>query len=238
MHLPVVQHTLYIFERLYDDLPPLVPETVQKDMMSALTQMRHNYSLTLEELEDTVIAFGKKIWPYRKAFDEFFDLFEGELGESFLLGQLSKEFKRRYEEFLVYGGSFRDLHSGGQANFFSPEERGALCVTLVDVGKLIRAHTVQAVLSTEQRRYEERIVEFTGILNDIEKRLGTLRQMAEDEQEHPELAAEIRGQVREFEYGLCLLGAGHSYEAVCSAEEHFIGRKKEKRARTHSARST
>ena len=53
--------------------------------------------------------------------------------------------------------------------------------------------------------------------------------MADDEQEHPELAAEIRSQIRAFEYGLCLLGPAHHYEAVCQAEEHFIGRKEEKK---------
>lgn len=228
MHEPSVQHTLFIFERLFEDLPPLVPETIRRDMGSALEQMRHNFTLQLPELEDTMIVFGMKIWPYRKAFDEFYNMSESELGESLLFHHVSPKLKKRYQEFLAYGGTYRDLHAGKPAMFFSLEDRGELCGALVDVARDVRAHTAQLVLGADEKRYEERIVEFQLILDDLEKRLDTLRLMAEDEQEHPELAAEIRAQIRSFEYGLCLLGPSHSYEAVCSAEEHFVGRKQEK----------
>ncbi|MEK7083665.1 MAG: hypothetical protein AAB932_00325 [Patescibacteria group bacterium] len=225
--------TLSLFEHVYDALPPLSPEIIQTEMRHALDHVRYDPELTTEELEDTMIVFGKQLWPYMKAFHEFLDVYDGKLGEKFLIGKMPPAMKKRYKEFKEYGGAYRDLHSGHPAPFFSGEERQALCVALVESSHDVRAHAAQAVLSTERRPYEERIVEFQLILDDIEKRLDTLRQMADDEQEHPELAAEIRAHIREFEYGLCFLGSAPKYEAVCNAEEHFAGRKLEKRHFAH-----
>lgn len=226
-----VQHTLTIFERLYRDLPPLVPTSLVNDMAAALEQMRHNHHLSLETLETTLLSFGKKVWPYRRAFMEFYDMYESELAESFLRQRLSGTMKQRYEEFVAHGGQFRDLHDGHPLTFFSLSQRQTLCTLLVDVTREVRQHTTQIVLSTERRRYEQRVVEFQIILDDIEKRLDSLRQMADDEQEHPDLAAEIRQQVRAFEQGLCLLGPRTRYDAVCSSEEHFVGRRQDKALR-------
>lgn len=229
MHLPIVKHTLTIFERLGKQLPPLVPEQIVSDLRHALEQARHNYTLSVEELEEMVLAFGKKLWPYRKAFDEFYDMYEGELGESFLTARMSASLKKRYKEFLSHGGSFRDLHHGRPAQFFAVVERSELCTLLIGTREDVWKHTVQAVTSTQQRRYQDRIVEFHTILEDIDKRLDTLRAMAEDEQEHPELASEMREQIKGFEHGLCLLGPHTGHEAVCYSIPHFHGRKEEKK---------
>jgi hypothetical protein len=145
-----------------------------------------------------------------------------------LLQKLSSGLKKRYQEFQAHGGDFRDLHGGGQLEFFSAPERVEFCRVLVSVSQAIREHAVQAVVSTDQLKYEERIIEFSEVLDDIEKRLDTLRQTADDEQEHPELAAEIRAQIRAFEYGLCSLGPHTSHAAVCEAEGFFSERKLEK----------
>jgi hypothetical protein len=131
MHQPSVQHTLAIFQQLYDSLPPLVPPEIKNDMKSALEQVRLNYSLTLEELEDTMIVFGRQIWPYRQAFQEFLEIYEGKLGEKFLVQKLSLELKKKYTEYQAHGGDFRSLHTGGPLGFFSPVERNELSGALV-----------------------------------------------------------------------------------------------------------
>ncbi len=231
MHTPIVQHTLWIFERLRKDVPPLVPAEIVDDIDQAIEQIRSNFDLEIKELDKTVIVFGKKLWPYRKAFEEFLDVYEAQLGEKFLLGKLTKNIANRYQEFLAHGGTLRDLHTGNPASFFTPEERTELCMALVEMNKSVRDHAAQAVVTGDRQRYEKKVVEFQIILDDIEKRLDTLRTMADDEQEHPELAEEIREQILSFEYGLCLLGPAHSYEAVCSAKGHYVGRKHEKKIR-------
>jgi hypothetical protein len=71
------------------------------------------------------------------------------------------------------------------------------------------------------------VEDFKVMLAEIKNNLENLRKLADGEEEHPSLAQEIAAKVREFEYGLCLLGPEINYEAVCKTEEFFRGRKTE-----------
>ena len=156
----MLSHTLSIFAHLRRQAPPLVPDEIIADMDAALEQMRANYDLEIEELEQTIIVFGKRIWPHRKAFAEFLDMTEKRLGESFLIGRVSRGLKKRYEEFKAHGGTVRDLHSGNPASFFSSDARLELCQALIGMSDDVLRHAEQEVLSTERARYEERVMEF------------------------------------------------------------------------------
>lgn len=223
-----MQYTISIFELLASALPPLVPDRLSSSLEQAVEAARRNPSLTLEDLEDAMIIFGKKIWPYKKAFEEWVDMFQGKLGEKFFVGRMDNALKARYRDFESYGGTWRDAASGASALFFSAQQRHALGQILVDALIDVKGHARQAIMSIDRERYEERVAEFKNILDDIENRLSALRRMADEELDYPELAVEIRSQARSFEHGLCLLGPPHSFEAICKAEEHFIGRRIEK----------
>ena len=227
MHQTSLHHTIAIFDRLLRDMPPLVPAQIAQDGKRMFEQMEHNVSLSLEDTETMLVSFGKRIWAYRKAFHEFYDIYEGRLGDQFLKSSLPASAKKRYREFCVYGGDYRSLYRGENVDFFTPEERQVLCEKLVDVSQKIRLHTVQAVQSVDRHRYERRIVEFQDILHDIENRLEDLRTMADDEREHPELRDELLTQVESFEHGLCLLDSHTSHHAVCNLQAHHQGSKKE-----------
>lgn len=227
-----VHHTIDIFERLCDYVLPVVPEKINTDMAHALEHLQNDYSLSVESVEDTMIVFGKAVWPYRKAYAEILYAYEGKIGEKFLLAHLPRTSKKRYQEFVACGGNFRDLHSGAPAKFFSSEDRSALCGVLVNLQQDIRKHTAQAIHSTEQKIFLKKVKEFTSILEKIEKQLDMLRAMADAEQEHPQLAEEIRAHVRGFELGLCFLGPEVSFDDLCRLPEHFTGRKREIKERT------
>ena len=69
----------------------------------------------------------------------------------------------------------------------------------------------------------------------MERHFTRLREMADSEQEHPDLADEIRAQILSFEHGLSLLGPPHSLEAIEKSEEHFAGRRREKKQHAYFA---
>lgn len=235
MHQHSVYHTISIFEQLLRDIPPLVPASVIQDGKRMHEQIEHNYGLSLQDVDAILVAFGKQVWPQRKAFHEFYDIYEGTLGDQFLQSSLPGPLKKRYREFCTYGGDYRALYRGENVDFFTPEERQALCQHLVDVSTKVHAHTVQAVQSVDRYKYERRIAEFQDILTDIEERLQELRQMANDEHEHPELREELLAQVENFEHGLCLLDSHTQHHAVCSFKEHHEGRRYElKRRRNYT----
>lgn len=219
------KHTISIFEHIYKNLPPLVPEQIKQEMQHALGHFQNDLTVTIDEIDETIIVFGKQVWAYWKAFQEMYDTYEGKLGEKFLIGRLSRSLKTRYKQFKEHGGTYFDVYSGAPLSFFAVEERQDLMATLVEVDEDIKRHTWQAVLSSDRQRYENLIVNFQTILDDIEKRLDSLRIVADNEQEHPQLADEIRAQIKGFEYGLCLLGPSTKHEDVINAELYFEERK-------------
>jgi len=229
MHHPYIKHTIDIFERMYNNLPPLLPKEISGEIRYALEHLHDDYSVSVADVETVVIALGKKVWPYWQAFDELLVLSRERLGEKFLLGKLSPEFRQRYQECKAHGVDYHDLRLGGPVGFFEAKERQALMSALVEVDKDIRQHVIQEVLSVARRKYEELVMDFQEILADIEKRLESLRLVAEDEAEYPGLAEEMRAQVQAFEFGLCLLGPCIQYHEVNNVEDFFKERKQDKK---------
>jgi hypothetical protein len=223
-----MQPTLEIFRRLVRSLPPLVPSELRGRLKWSLLNLEHNPGTTTEQVEDTMIAFGYEVWPFRQAYQEFLSLYEARLGDHFLEPTLSPGLLARYHEFKLYGGSFKDLHSGSAAHFFESEERSELCVALVNVRRELRQYTDHQIVTIERQKFEKRVADFARVLDDITQRLGELNQLAKTEGEHhPALASQIRQQVRAFEFGLCSLGPDLNYNAVCEAPGYFRGRKSE-----------
>ena len=196
-------------------------------MAHALSHLENDQTVSLEEIEDTMIKFGYEVWPWNQAYKEFLAVAETRVGEHFLLPKLTPELQQKYHDFKLYGGTLRDLHSGRPADYFTSEQRGELCVALVEMQRELRAYVNRELVGIEKVRYLRRVNEFQKVLEEIKATLNHLRELADKEQDHPNLANEIREKVRVFEHGLCLLGPELEYEAVCAAPEFFHGRKHE-----------
>ena len=222
-----MQSTLEIFKHLFEHLPPLFPADRKEKIAQTIRELKDNPASSLESLEDTMIVFGYEIWPWNQAFRELMASAETDIGEHFLLPKLSEAVANKYHDFIKYGGSFRDLHAGKPASFFSLEDRGELCRALVDMQVDLRKYVRRDIAGLKQKHYLARVEDFKNLIKDIKLTLGHLRNLAEAEHDHPTLADEIRARVRHFEHGLCLLGPNLEYEAVCQAPDFFNGRKHE-----------
>ncbi len=220
-----MESTISLFRHLYDHLPPLFPDEVKQKMSHALNHLENDQTITLEEVEDTMIEFGIEAWPWNQAYKEFLALAESKVGEHFLLPKLSASLQQKYHDFKVYGGTLRDLHSGNPAQFFTSEERGEVCAALVDMQLELRVYVDHEVKGMERSRYLKRVGEFKDLLENIEQTLEHLRNLANTEQDHPTLADEIRARVRSFEHSLCLLGPELNYDAICQSADFFKERK-------------
>jgi hypothetical protein len=218
--------TISLFRYLYDNLPPLIPEEIQQKMKHALEHLERDQTITVEDTEDTMVTFGYEIWPWHQAFKEFITDAEAAMGEHFLLPRLDDTILKKYTGFKKDGGTLRDLHSGRAAILFSPEERQKLCSALVETKQDLKKYAIQEILSTATKEYLQRVEEFKKLLKDIKQILQRLKTVADQEQDHPTLAHEIRARIRGFEQSLCHLGPELDYRAVCQTPEFFEERKK------------
>ena len=196
-------------------------------MERALRHLEGNPTVTVEEIEDTMISYGYEVWPWNQSYREFLKLGEANVGEHFLLPKLSLAVQNKYLDFKRYGGTLSDLHSGNPADFFTTEERAELCPALVEMQIEARDYANRALVGDERAHYLKRVHEFSNRLGEITKILHYLRGVADEEQDHPALANEIRSRVRGFEFGLCFLGPELDYEAVCQSVDFFAGRKQD-----------
>ena len=227
VHSNSTQHTIAIFRHLHDFVSLVLPTDMQAEMQHALEHVESDPMLTRDDIEETMIVFGKRVWPYRKALQEYIELYEGTMGEQLLRAALPRAMKKRFDEFLMSGGTLRDLHSGVPAQFFSVEERTMLNHAFVDMHQSLRNHVLQKIKSIDKKLFEEKVQEFQEVFDHLEKELDTIRTMADDNQEHPLIAREMREHVRGFEHGLAMLGPEYEREWVGKASEHFDGRRRE-----------
>ena len=218
------KYTTQFLERLFLNLPPLVPEKISVAMEAELDELFLRPQ-SIAQVEDIIIGFQREVWPYTQAFEEIVKRYVAEMGETLLLRKASYGLRRAYEQYRKQN-NWVDLYKGEAVSAFTPEERAELHELLVDIMCDVRAFARQAALSTDRKQYEARINHYRERLKTIEHELNRLRDLAAAE-EHPALSREIRQHVRDLELGIAALGPAVDFEAVCNAHDHFVGRKKE-----------
>lgn len=221
-----MRSTLAIFSYLYHTLPPLVPIEIRRRMGLELERFAVSGHNMENVLEASMLEFGYEVWPYRQAYASILNITEEKLGDHFFIPKLSPELEEKYDNFKRYGGTFRDLHSGNAAHFFTNEERGELCGALVETMNELKSATDREVSGISRGRYLKRVDEFKSMLKEIKRVIARLRHLANKEHDHSQLAEHIRARVHSFEEGLCLLGPDINFDAVCRSEDFFADRRK------------
>ena len=220
-----MQSTIKLFWYLYNNLPPLFPAEVALEMKSELDFLSGQPNVSLEEIEDKMVKFGYVIWPWNQAYKYFLEIAREQLGDHFLVPQMSEGLREKYLNFINFGGGLKDLQTGRPAAFFTPEERAELCAGLVNMQVQLRQYVNRDLVGIHQKKYFNKIEEYEKLLEKIKSSLMSLRKFVSGEEKGSVLAGEINAKIRDFEHSLCLLGAEMDYEAVCQAPDFFAGRK-------------
>ncbi len=194
-------------------------------MKNELANLEDNSNVSLEEIEDKMAKFGYEIWPWNQAYKHFLAVAQTQLGDHFLLPQMSEGLREKYLDFKAFGGELKDLQTGRPAAFFTPEERAELCAVLVDMQMQLKDYVNRDLVGVNKKQYFNKIEEYENLLEKIKSNLESLRHLVTKEEPDSTLTVEINSKVRDFEHSLCLLGTELDYEAVCQAQDFFAGRK-------------
>lgn len=222
-----MKSTIKLFWYLYDHLPPLFPAGVAWEMKSELKNLENNSDKSLEQIENKMIKFGYDIWPWNQAYKHFLAVVQTQLGDHFLVPQMSNGLRGKYLDFKAYGGELKDLQTGRPAAFFTPEEIVELCAALVDMQSQLKDYVNRDLVGVNKKQYFNKIEEYEQLLEKIKSSLESLRELVTGEESDSVLTLEINSKIRDFEHSLCLLGMELDYEAVCQAPDFFAGRKVE-----------
>lgn len=89
------KHTITIFQHVYNNLPPLVPQDIRQEMEEKLRVAAADGKITVDELEEIMISSAKKVWPFIKAFEDVYSLYESKLADRILKQRASDSIVRK-----------------------------------------------------------------------------------------------------------------------------------------------
>lgn len=207
--------------------PPMAPKEAFEEARAVLDRARLNQA-GIEEIEDAAVSYSIAVWPYKEAFNKFFESYKELFFEKLLLQKASHAIKKAYDVFKISGGHWTELYKGGLARILAPETSAELGHLLVDIINEIRKLAVQAVSSTEREKYELEIENFKLLHSEINCVLDKLHELSLSE-EREQLVGEIQQFIKSFKHDMAMIGRKVSLHALENAFEHFKGRKKDLR---------
>ncbi len=121
------QYSLDLLRQVIEKAPKFFPSGRKLDMKDALEAFANDSSAPREKIEAAIAAFGKEIWPYRKAFWHIHDTDGRHKEDNYIEESLSPELRLKYQEFLKKGFRADDIRHGGEfERYFTPEEKHEL----------------------------------------------------------------------------------------------------------------
>lgn len=219
------QSTLNIFRIFHRDLPVLFPVDRRAKIKEVLTRLENDSDLSVEEVENALVAFGYEAWPWHKAKRHFWSRAWDKLAEHFFVPKLSLALKEKYGDFVLCGGTLRDVHAGAPVDYFDSDERRELIDALNQLENDLARHVDTQITGVEKEQFLRLVDEYRAVADKIKAKLVELRKLAQGENEHLNLAREINEKIKLFEHGWCYLAPEPDYRDVCEAVEFFKGRK-------------
>lgn len=190
-------YSLQLLREAIEKAPTAFPGDRRKIMQAAHARLAADPNAALPQIEDAIVAFGKEIWPYRKAYQELHDAYG--MDERYLREALSPGTRAKYEEFRKGGGKLEDVRGGAELErAFTPEEKHEIEEAWLAARE--RAHKeLDAKIAGEWKdKFETAVAALRGKQEEIGKKIAALRAFAA---ESPKWAAEILDKVKVFEEG-------------------------------------
>ncbi len=229
---PIIQHTLTIYETILNRLPPLVPRNVKQNLEVEIDRLFRTESTTLHEVEQSMAEHGMIVWPYMRAFEEMVEHHEKTMGDKFFMQKASPGLRKKYLLVRDLGGEFTHVSRGTLPEHFNHAEKQELNELLVDLKHDIRRYAMQAVLTHDRKTYEEKIEYYGGMIEEINKVLTSLRDLAENQNEHHrDLAQDIQSNIKAIEHSISFLGPRIEIEEIRGMPEYFQGKREERKVR-------
>lgn len=180
--------TLDLFRLAIEHLPPTYSDSRRKGYEQRLEEFWEHPETDYGEIQATIAELGKDSWPYRKAYEEIYANYGRSSEESFLLDNLDRGIREKYERFLHEGGKINHIENAKSAEalmkaspferYFSPEEKFAIEQALLLARDAARSEINGLINGQRKTEYEKLVGEYRSRQGRIEEKMAALRQMA------------------------------------------------------------
>lgn len=190
-----------LLKQTIDRAPKFFPADRLKVMEATAAQATDD-----EKAEELIVAFGKEIWPFRKAFWHIHDT-DGREKEATAIkeGVADPALKEKLAIFLRTDGTIADIGRGTAAfeRFFTPDEKAALAEAKLNAHDRVVAEIETLCAGPKKDVCDNQMSEFRNRMSEIEKLLEGLRRLS----------------VESTKWGAEILDKAHTYDLGWSGAE-------------------
>ncbi|MBI4433573.1 hypothetical protein HY632_02285 [Candidatus Uhrbacteria bacterium] len=214
-------HSMALLKSIATAAPPLVPEPTLRAARATYDRFLRMPPGHTAEVEEALVAYGKILWPYRKAFEALVREHLDARDFDRFTTKLDRKLREKYAGFRSDGGSLTALHDTAHVRGrFTTSESSALCAVLVEARQEAEQH-VRAAIATDATEYQQRVRAYEAIQHEIEQHLANLRRLADRVAHEDGVHHEIYEVVRQFERGLAHLAVEPTVADVCAVAEAY-----------------
>lgn len=215
------QYSLDLLRQVIAKAPKFFPSGRRTDMEDELARLEADPNSSRDAIESATIAFGKEIWPYRKAFWHIHDT-DGRHDEAaYIKEALPPELRAKYEEYMRKGGNVKEVRFGGDfESHFTPEEKQALIEAKLAAHEKVVDGIESLCVGEHKQVCEDALVRYREEEKRIEGMIAELRGFADKSEKW---RPEIMDKVRTFEAGWSGLERETSADEVKGEIDYYQG---------------
>jgi hypothetical protein len=226
-------YTLQLFRLAIKHLPPRFDAARAEYYRKRLEEFEADYDMSYEEIRLTITQLGRESWPERQAYQEMYARYGRSSEEAFLLKNLDKGLRAKFEKFIEDGGKINYLERESAVrserellapmpfeSYFDPEEKFAIVQALLTARDAARKEIVSLIETGKREEYEQMIQNYRQREASIDRKIKELEQLASTSDRWQE---SIVDRVRVLEEGWSVMERGVDEEKLDREIEYWRG---------------
>lgn len=214
--------TINLLKNLILTAPVTFSKARKEEMLSKVEQYIEDSGADLAAIEETMIRFGKEIWPYRESYVKIYEQYGRKPEEERIATFLSGELKIKYQKFLSDRGNIEKIETGSPSleSYFTPDEQAAMVEAELKAHDEVHGKIEKMILADKQEEYQILLEQYKNEARQIEELLLQLKKIA---LRAPLFVEEIALKIKTFEEGFGFLERPVSVTDVQSEIDYYLG---------------
>jgi len=214
------QYTLDLLRSVIHQMPAAFPQDRHAEMDAKLNELEANTSATQEEIEATIITFGKEIWPYMEAYEQFYRGYGEAREREAMRAKLSEPARAAFDKFVNDGGKVEDVRGGAKfEELLAPDIRAEVVRAELDSHDAVHEEIEKIIADQSAGEFAGYVEEHRKKLAAIEQKIGELRALSTRMEKW---APEILDKAKTFELGFGYVERAPTLEDVTREFQYYV----------------
>jgi len=217
------QFTLNLFLEMIEKAPVTFPAERKEEMEKKREVFLKDKKIACAKVEEAVVFFGRKIWPYREAWQEIYEKYGRPKEAEYFEKNLPKELHEKYFACKVKGGGhcLREYRMCGlMEKCFSPDEKFFLDQTVISTLSKTKEEVDKLVLGEKKEEYQSLFEKWSALQKTMAEKIEELKKMA---RANLKWRAEILDKIKTIEHGWSMIEQDITLKDVEQVIDFYAG---------------